>query len=231
MIQKTPPSSPPPVGSRLERTQSGFTVMEMLVVIMIAGILGGLTISIYNSMRPKIVLTSVSRELNTMFQKARLAAIRESQPVIGVIETELGAPITDYNPEGIKNEWLVLKTVDVYGTEREINSYQMFRGYPPIHFWGHSEDEIQKDSSNTFQNKTVAYDFDGSVFSTGALRISYANSGTRNILEIAVHTQSGVPVVRKYLKDDDRPKKAKSQSFFEETVASAARRRTLWVWY
>ncbi len=231
MIQKALPKSPPAVGSSIQRKETGFTVMEMLVVIMIAGILGGMTISIYNSLRPKMVLTSVSRELNTMFQKARLAAIRDGEPVVGVIETELGAPVTDYNPNGIKNEWLVLKTVDVYGVETEINSYQMFRGFPPIHFWGHSEDEIQKDSANTFRNKILAYNFDGSVFSTGALRISYAKTGTRNTLEIAVPTQSGIPIVRKFLKVDDRPKKAKSQTFFEETVASAARRRALWVWY
>ncbi len=231
MIQKALPKSSLPMDSRTRRTKSGFTVMELLVVVTLIGILGAMTLSIFNSMRPKIMLTSVSRELSSIFQKARLAAIKRNQPVVGVIETELGADTTDYNPLGVKNEWLVLKTVDAYGNEIEISSYQMFRGYPPIYFWGHSEDEIHKASSNTFQNNTVAYNFDGSVFSTGALRISYAKTGTRNTLEIAVPTQSGVPVVRKFLKVDDRPNTAKSQSFFEETVASAARRRTLWIWY
>ena len=208
------------------RMAAGFTVLELLVVMVVTGLLAGMTVMVFNSLRPKMTITNASREIHSVFQKARLRAIRQNQTVVAVLERELGGDADDYNPDGVKNEWLVLKIVDNYDNETEINSYQLHRGYPPIHFWGDREVSIHGASANTFSDDTTfplgsaVYNYDGSVHATGAVRISYAKEGVRNVMEIAVPSLSGIPMVRKYLESEDRPASANSQSYFEETVAN-----------
>ena len=122
--------------SRKNRLTSGFSILEILVILLVIGILAGITLPTFQALRPKIALTSTSQEITSFFQKARMTAIRQNRTVIGVIETELGGESELHNPTGIKNEWLVLKVVDIYGNEEEISSYQLSRGFPNVHFWG-----------------------------------------------------------------------------------------------
>lgn len=209
---------------------AGFTVVEMLVTVAVISIIGAISVYGYNQYRPRLQLNNSAREVMTFIHRARLSAIRSHNIVTISVEKEMGDDATTYNPDGIKAERLVLSRRDAYGANVEISSLQLPKSYPPVFFWGDDEETVQGASSVTFADDTLTINSDGTVSDTGAFRLSYPKDGYRNILEVAILTRSGSPVVRKYLEPEDRPSELSAQEYFAETTATVGR-RNIWVWY
>jgi prepilin-type N-terminal cleavage/methylation domain-containing protein len=60
------------------RSQSGFTLAEMMVVLLIGGVLTALAIPNLAQMREGYRLRSATREVYVMLQRARMAAVKEN---------------------------------------------------------------------------------------------------------------------------------------------------------
>jgi len=235
MVEETnlgePSMTQPLKRAKLESSSKGFTVMEILVVLAVVGILSSIGFVTLTSMRPRLALKGVVSEMSTMFHKARLDAIRRNQVVIGTLETTLGADTNLHNPLGIDDEFVVFKSQTTMGAATELNSYRLFRGFPSIHLWGHTDSVINGAGAITFKDDKLVFNVDGTVVNTGAFRFAYRKTGMRNTLEVAVDTKAGIPEVRKFLVAGDRPSGAPAQEFFIETMASSGGSRALWVWY
>lgn len=215
---------------RRSKSRAGFTIIELLVVIAILGIVAAISLFAYRQLRPRLQLTNTAREVMSFIHRARLSAIRSHNTVTIALETELGADVTPYNPTGIRAERLILSRVDVFGAREEISSYQLPKSYPPIYVWGDEEVTVNGESSISFDGDVLTINSDGTVSEIGAFRFSYPTDGIRNILEVAVLTQSGSPQIRKFLNPADRPSALTGQDYFVETTAGNGR-PNIWVWY
>ncbi|MCG8458722.1 MAG: GspH/FimT family pseudopilin, partial [Holophagales bacterium] len=86
--------------------RAGFTLLELLFVVFIAGVLLFYAIVSLERMRPKFQLTGAAQELAVALQRARMVAIRQQRPVRVFVQNTFEASADGwelpYNPTGIK---------------------------------------------------------------------------------------------------------------------------------
>ena len=217
--------------------RSGFTIMELLIVMAIMTLIMGISMVAYFETRPRVVLRGVAQQVASEIQKARLLSIQQSRNVRMLFETQAGGQTSDYNPTGVTFEWLVIRVVEGSGVEREVSNYQLPKGYPPVYLWGHAEAIVGGASANTFIDGDLELTPSGALADTEdagkAFRFSSPQTDRqRNILEVSIKTASaGSPTIGKYLLASDRPPTAAGQDYFAETIAQLSTTKNLWVWY
>ena len=70
------------------KTDSGFTLMELMVVIAIVGILCGIAIPSYLGRLPARRMESAAGEINTAIRVARLSAVKENTSAILIFDVD-----------------------------------------------------------------------------------------------------------------------------------------------
>lgn len=70
------------------RKDSGFTLIELMVVIAIAAILAGIAIPMFINWLPKYKLNSAANDILSLIQNARLRAIKENTRVVILFDPE-----------------------------------------------------------------------------------------------------------------------------------------------
>ncbi|MEM6792458.1 MAG: prepilin-type N-terminal cleavage/methylation domain-containing protein [Acidobacteriota bacterium] len=220
-----------PLKNQRTSTQRGFTAMEIIVVTAIISLLATISLYAYNQSRPRLQLTSASTEIVGFLNKARITAIRMHREVRVSIENVEGGTVSAFNPDGVRQEFMIMTVTDAFGNDEELSSLVLPKSRPQVFSWGHDEDVIQGPSSNTFPGDELVFNATGTVEDMGAFRFSASNGDrTRNVLEVAFLSRAGSPIIRKFLASGDRPSGAPAQEFFPETIGSASG-KNLWVWY
>lgn len=209
----------------------GFSVLEMLLVMAFLITIATISYSAVAQQVPRWALRGAATELSTFLQKARLEAIRSGRPVQIEVETlatgdqmvvayRMKAGVTD----------LVYFDVDTDGNP--VPRARMYLGNPASSYKpalvGAFDTTSGADDNISFKNDKAIYLATGMIDSLGAYRISTGVDDSRNTLEVAVTSLGGQPVLRKYIKVDDRPMTAKTQQFFAETHLGTEWK---WKWY
>lgn len=219
-LRSLEPASPDPAAPcrSIRRRARAFTLLELLVVMLIIGILAAISVVYLQNQIPHLRLRQSATELSGFLQKARLAAIRSGRNVR--IEPEI-----ILNPA---SERLVLQEQQEDGTWKEIAYWYTPKtgtGRANVFLKSHLEAGTVGDATAvTFPGGKVVFDNKGSNRQVGAFRLTCL----RNTIEVALDSMAGVPVVRKYIRPDDRPPTATGVDYFREGGANSSFK---WKWY
>jgi type II secretory pathway pseudopilin PulG len=215
---------------------AGFTVVEVLLVVALAGILGTVTLHSFASWQPRLELRAAADQARFLAHKARLEAIMRG--VVTVVQADLqqgllvayadvnGDPVVGnpgyasylkYDPDPTLGDKL---------TDYEIGHLQLERssfGAPPS--YGPVDGFVAVPGAPAGTPAVLVFRPTGVPEATGALR--FADSTGRNFLETAVTSSAGKIEIRKFLSAEDSP--TSSPGFFGEGTGSDG--ANVWVWY
>lgn len=205
-------------GRRLRRRRA-FNLLEMLLVMLLIGIFAGVTYTSLDRTMPRVKLRSKATEISGFLQKARLGAIRAGMDVVVKPETFGG-----------DEKWLMAYRRDTAGAETEVSRLNLGSESRPFetYFAGIESGAAELVKPNTFPDGVLIYRNTGNAAATGAFRVSIGSGARRNTMEVAVQSLGGQPVVRKYIKPEDRPASSSAADFYEETHYGSDWE---WKWY
>ncbi len=216
--------------------EAGFTVIEMLLVIAIAGILGTMTLHYFEAWQPRLELRGTVRQAQTLINKARLEAIQRGVCTVVQADPQTGSLVAfaDVNGDPVASNpgyanFLKYDPDPAVGNKRtdyEIGHIQLERssfGAPPN--YGEVDGFTHVPGAPAGTPAVLVFSAAGRPESTGALR--FRDGGGRNFLEAAVTSRSGKVEVRKFLPADDSP--TSNAGFFQEGNGSDG--ANIWVWY
>lgn len=216
--------------------QGGFTVIEMLLVIAIAGILGTLILHYFEAWQPRLELRGAVLQTQNLINKARLEAIQRGVCTVVQADLRTGSLVAfaDVNGDPVASRpgyasFLKYDPDPAVGNKRtdyQIGRVQLERssfGAPPSY---HEVDGFTRvPGASTDTPAVLVFSPSGLPESTGAWR--FMDGSGRNFLETAVTSRSGKVEVRKYLAADDSP--TANAGFFQEGMGSDG--ANVWVWY
>ncbi len=78
------------------RNDSGFTLMELAVVIAIVGVLAGIAVPSFVNWLPKYRLNSAADDIQSLVQNARLRAVKENARVVVLLDPDNDGLDGDY---------------------------------------------------------------------------------------------------------------------------------------
>ena len=215
---------------------AGFTVIEMLLVVAVAGIIGTMTLHYFEALQPRLELRGTVRQAQTLINKARLEAITRGVCTVVQADPKTGSlmAFADVNGDPVASNpgyanFLKYDPDPAVGnkkTDYEIGQLQLERasfGAPPN--YGPVEGFTYVPGAPADASAVLVFSPTGLPESTGALRFS--DSSGRNFLEAAVTSRAGKIEVRKYLPAADSP--TSNPGFFQEGNGSDG--ANVWVWY
>lgn len=227
------------------RRNHAFNVMEIIVVLGLIGVITayGAPALMYELHRQ--TTRGVVREVHTLMQQARIAAIKSSRPVILAYSMEpLTGPVTPWNPSGVGRTHFFILAQQEDGSLRQVRSVTLAKGFfmrgpassdvvgdaNSSTFTGTLRDDDFNEDGNieAFEKLTLTARFlpNGTVSQLGALRISDSRS-KQNTFEVAVADLSGRAELRKHLCEKSKPSIILEEFHPEPDVKSKYR----WVWY
>ncbi len=222
--------------TRQARREAGYTVIEMLMVIAVAGVLGTLTLHYFEAWQPRLELRGTVRQAESLIHKARLEAIQRGVCTVVQADPQTGSLIAfaDVNGDPVAGNpghasFLKFDPDPAVGhkrTDYQIGQIQLERagfGAPPS--YGAVDGFTPVPGAPAGTPPVLVFSPAGRPESTGALR--FADGSGRNFLETAVTSRAGKVEIRKFLPADDSP--TSSPGFFEEGNSSGG--ANVWVWY
>lgn len=123
---------------KLTRTQHGFTIVELLIVIVVIGILAAITVVAYNGIQEKSRVQKANSDLNALVKAIHVGRISADKTLMGITGNGCTAcgTVTNYN-----------STIDKIATASNTNLQFLKAGDP----WGNPYviDENEGESSTT----------------------------------------------------------------------------------
>lgn len=188
--------------------RAGFSLIELLIVILVIGLMAAITVSAYVQWLPRVRLRGAAEETAVVMQRARLHAIRTNRPVTVSLH-----PASD----PATGEWLVAVPED---------------GSPDapvgrVALPGSSNPGARLIMTTSFPGSELVYRGNGTIESEGWFEFADL-SDPPNRLQVALDNVSGSqPKIRKYLLAADAP--GGTPGFFEQTLGT--QNKNVWVWY
>lgn len=226
-----------PMGSRRSRA-GGFTLMELIVVIAVLGIAMTIGLPAFKNLILRNQLLAAARETSILFQKARIEAIRRSQPTV-------------VRPDLARRELLafVNSTRDAAGlyTNLDFDAGEILIARAPlpgrVEFWGPADAAPRGGDANTFPGPVATpaiapsppfvanlavpgavFLSDGTAVAEGSFR--FADRQGKNFLEVRLAPRGTAHVVtRKY----NASGPLTGITWYEQATGSDG--RTTWEWY
>ena len=175
--------------SRRQRLRSGFTVIEMIVVVAVIGIMA--TIGIPNLIRVihRAKIEGIARETSVLMQRARSESVRQNVPTVVRVDlarseivafADVDGPALGDPPDSIFNP--------VVGEPHRTTDYELGRYTLPNNVLFQAPGAAPfpvpvKDFTDVGPDKVAIFDPNGSIRDTGAIR--YADQ-RGNFLEVRV---------------------------------------------
>ncbi len=216
--------------------QTGFTVVEIILGIAVASLLGTWTLHFFTAWQPRLELRGTAREAQMLIHKARLEAIQRGVYTVVQADPQTGSLVAfaDVNgdPEALirsSSSYLRFDPDPAAGDKRtdyEIGRLQLERatlGAPPS--FGAVDGFTPVPGAPAGTPAVLVFTPAGQPEATGALRFRGGNG--HNFLETAVTSRAGKVEIRKYLPAGDSP--TGSSGFFQEATGSDG--ANVWVWY
>jgi len=197
--------------NRSRRPAAGFTIVELLVVVAIAGMLLGIAVPALVRQIGRSQLVAAARETGVLMQRARMEAIRRGMPVIVAPDPDGRRLIAWVNSERDANGLFVDLDLDETAGELRIGEVNLA---PRIVMRGPADADVNGADSNLFEQSTpeeapsppfvadlpvaaAVFMPTGAVLVDGAYRFS--EESARNFLEVRVAPRGTARiVVRKY---------------------------------
>jgi prepilin-type N-terminal cleavage/methylation domain-containing protein len=184
------------VDLRSARRAAGFTLIEVLVVLVLAGILMAFTAPFLDRFLQRNKIEGITRQTGTVMQVARLESLRGRAPVrvVADYDGDQVYAFADFNRNGVLDA----------ATDRELARYPLPKG---VSFWGAENAEPEQadalinfddDSSCSSCPEGGWADFktDGAAARTGAIRFGDERG---NFLEVNITSlATGKIEIRKY---------------------------------
>ncbi len=216
--------------------QAGFTVIEMILVVGLASLLGTWTLHFFSAWQPRLELRGTARQAQFLIHKARLEAIQRGVHTVVQADPQTGSLIAfaDINGDPVAGNpgyasYLRYDPDPAAGEKRtdyEIGHLKFERsvlGAPSS--YGPVDGFTQVPGAPAGTLPVLVFSPAGLPEATGALR--FADDSGRNHLETAVTSRAGKVEIRKFLPADDSP--TSSPGFFQEGTDSHG--ASVWVWY
>ncbi len=216
--------------------QAGFTVVEMILTVTVASLLGTWTLNFFTSWQPRLELRGTAREAQFLIHKARLEAIQRGVCTVVQADPQTGSLVAfaDVNGDPLAGNrgnsgYLKYDPDPAAGDKRtdyEIGRLELERstfGGPAS--YGPVDGFTQVPGAPAGTPAVLVFSPAGQPEATGALR--FADGTGRNFLEAAVTSRAGKVEIRKFLPADDSP--TSSPGFFEEATGSDG--ANVWIWY
>lgn len=209
----------------VRRSRRGFNVLEILVVLVLIGLLSGISYTMYLNLLPRMRLEEMTQEAVSFLRQARLDAIREAAPMVVTVE--------EVNDDGVLEQWLVANRRTPSGTLEFVRQIQISRDKAGVWVRGPDPDDDIGDDGFTFPGEELIIRPNGTVVSIGGLRISDSkaeggDAAPRNVFQITYQTRAGQPVIEKWLASYDA--RGGGAGFYRQRYADA-NNEALWQWY
>lgn len=215
---------------------AGFTVVEMLLVIAVAGLLGTITLHFLGAWQPRLELRGTVRQAQFLIHKARLEAIQRGVCTVVQADPDTGSlmAFADVNGDPVASNpgyanYLKYDPDPAVGnkqTDYEVGHLQLERsafGAPPS--YGEVDGFTLVPGAAAGTPAVLVFSPTGLPEATGAIR--FTDGTGRNFLEAAVTSRAGKVEIRKFLQADDSP--TANPGFFQEATGSSG--ANVWVWY
>jgi len=226
---------------------AGFNLLELLIVLAVAGIVLVMVFRFFDNWRPVFQLESATRRASALIARARLEALRRN--VTTVIEADIvdGTFIAYADVNGNSSpaspaflSYLVFDPTDPDLSERRLDDYLIGETTIPVGvFFGdptngiHGADSVWKMTPRPAHAdpgaNLMVFDPSGRLLDIGTYRFTRLNE---NHLEVAVTSVGGSVEVRKFLKMADRPASGvdENDGFFARGNIDGNSSQ-IWVWY
>ncbi len=227
--------------------EKGFNLLELLVVLAVAGIVLVTVFRFFDNWRPVFQLESATRRASALIARARLEALRRN--TTAVIEADIvngtffayadiNGNSSPASPEF--SSYLVFDPTDADLSERRLDDYLIGEATIPAGvFFGdptngiHGVDSVWKLTPRPAHAdpgaNLMVFDPSGRLLDIGTYRFTRLND---NHLEVAVTSVGGAVEIRKFLKMADRPTNGvdENEGFFARGNIDGNSNQ-IWVWY